>query len=68
VVASSPDGGAVFTVADAPCKGLLAAITSMKPQESVRLLLKPECECNRRGQGGGCLMHLARSAGCSIQA
>lgn len=45
VVAASPEGGAVFTVGQgAPCRGLAAALTSMKPQESVRLLLKPECE------------------------
>lgn len=42
VVAASPEGGALFTVSQAPCRGLAAALSSMKPQESVRLLLKPE--------------------------
>lgn len=32
VVASSPEGGAVFTVSEAPCSGLKAAVTTMKPQ------------------------------------
>lgn len=44
VVASSPDGGAVFDIRDAPCKGLAAALKSMKLKESVELLLSPECE------------------------
>ena len=44
VVASSPEGGAVFVASEAPCSGLAAAVRSMKQQEAVRLLLKPECE------------------------
>uniref|UniRef100_A0A383W6I9 peptidylprolyl isomerase n=1 Tax=Tetradesmus obliquus TaxID=3088 RepID=A0A383W6I9_TETOB len=42
VVASSPEGGAVFEVGAAPCSGFAAALRSMKHQESALLLLKPE--------------------------
>jgi hypothetical protein len=45
VVASSPEGGAVFEVGGAPCSGFAAALKSMKARESALLLLKPECEC-----------------------
>eukprot|EP00882_Tetradesmus_deserticola_P010156 GHRQ01010731.1.p1 GENE.GHRQ01010731.1~~GHRQ01010731.1.p1 ORF type:complete len:258 (+),score=116.91 GHRQ01010731.1:140-913(+) len=44
VVASSPEGGAVFEVSQAPCSGFAAALKSMKNHESAVLLLKPECE------------------------
>jgi hypothetical protein len=53
VVASSPEGGAVFVASEAPCSGLAAAVRSMKQQEAVRLLLKPECKCNRGALGSG---------------
>ncbi|KAF6263773.1 hypothetical protein COO60DRAFT_342981 [Scenedesmus sp. NREL 46B-D3] len=42
VVASSPEGGAVFEVGQAPCSGFAAALKSMKQHESAVLLLKPE--------------------------
>jgi hypothetical protein len=44
VVASSPEGGAVFELCQAPCSGFAAALKSMKQRESALLLLKPECE------------------------
>jgi hypothetical protein len=47
IVASSPKGGAVFEVEEAPCSGFAAALKTMKARESALLLLKPECECVR---------------------
>lgn len=45
MVASSPEGGAVFSsLSGLPCSGLVAAVKSMKPEEHVQLLLSPECE------------------------
>eukprot|EP00775_Hariotina_reticulata_P005268 gene5268-5503_t len=41
LVASSPEGGSTFFVGDAPCKGLAAALKSMKLHEKVVLLLSP---------------------------
>jgi hypothetical protein len=44
VVSCSPEGGATFFIGDAPCKGLAAALRSMKLHQKAMLLLSPDCE------------------------
>jgi hypothetical protein len=56
-VACSPEGGAVYaSVSGLPCRGLAAAVRTMKPEEHAQLLLSPECELWGLNGGSGVLL------------